>query len=338
MMKMINHGLGHHVQTFFGDHLTVQRDLSPHTVLSYRDTFKLFLSFASRHHRKQVADLGFEEVGPKTVLDFLEHLEKQRGSSIRTRNVRLAALHTFFRYVAAREPQVLDLCQRISVIPIKKAPIPKVEYIEHDEVLHILKTIDRSTVLGRRDYVIVHLLFETGLRAQEIANLRTKSLRLFKPFQLHVLGKGRRERVCPLRANTATLLRVHIRENGLSMERDEPLLLGIRGKQLTRYGLLRLVHRHVRLAAKSRPSLLSKRIGVHTFRHATAIHLLRSGIPLPIVQKLLGHVNLMTTDHYTEIDNEMKRKALESSDPVPIPRRKSSWKKDHDLLAWLEAL
>ena len=330
--------LGRHVQTFFADYLTCQRGLSPHTVLSYRDTFKLFLAFAACHHRKSVAELGFENVEQDTVLAFLEHLEKNRKNSIRTRNVRLAALHAFFRYVAAREPQVFYLCQRNSSIPIKKADVSTPVYIEYDEVLHILRSIDRSTPLGRRDYLLVHLLFETGARAHEIANVRTSSLRLSRPHQIRIFGKGRRERICPLRAKTAKLVRDHLRERGLSEYEDAPLFTGAHDAPLTRYGVLRAVQRHVRKAAKSMPSLMSKRVGAHTFRHAAAIHLLRSGNDLSVIRSWLGHVSVTTTDHYTEVDLEMKRRALEASKPISTPRRRQSWKKNPDLLEWLEAL
>src|SRR5215471_17936200 len=164
--------LGYYIQTFFGDYLTVQRDLSGNTVLSYRDTFKLLLVFAARRHRKKVTELGFEHLDPTTVLTFLEDLETTRRSSVRTRNARLASLHTFFRYVAVHEPRLLDLCQRINAIPVKKAQPPIPVYVDYDEVTHILKAIDRSTALGRRDYLLVRLLFETGCRPNEIANLK----------------------------------------------------------------------------------------------------------------------------------------------------------------------
>ena len=329
--------LSHHVQAFFGNYLTSQRAMSPNTVLSYRDTFKLFLAFAARHHQKVVAALNFDDVGPDTVLAFLDDVEKQRRCSVRTRNARLAALHTFFRYVAEREPGVLHTCQRVNAIPVKKTQIPTPVYLEHDEVLCILRSIDRSTALGRRDHLLVHLLYETGARAQEIARLRTSALRLSDPYQARFLGKGRKERICPLRATTATLIRQFLRERGVGDHEDVSLFVGPRGETLTRYGILRAVQRRVRQATASLPTLASKRIGAHTFRHSAAVHLLRSGNDLTVIRSWLGHVSITTTDHYTEIDLEMKKRALEASEPAPTPGR-SSWKKDPDLLAWLEAL
>lgn len=326
-----------HVQAFFGDYLTTQRDLSPHTVLSYRDAFKLFLAFTARHRQKQVVELGFEDMEPGTVLAFLEDLEKNRGVSVRTRNARLSALHTFFRYVAAREPRVLDICQRISAIPTKKTVLPSVVYLEHDEVLHILGSIDRSTRLGERDFLLIHLLFETGARAQEIASLRTGALRLSPPYQVRLLGKGRKERVCPLRAQTAELVRKHLGERGHAADQDVPLFVSVRGTPLTRHGILRLVQRHARQAAKTMASLASKRVSAHTFRHSAAIHLLRAGNDLSVIRSWLGHVSVATTDHYTEVDLEMKRQALEATEPI-APNGQPSWRKNSDLLAWLEAL
>jgi integrase/recombinase XerD len=330
--------LGRHVQAFFADHLIAQRDLSPHTVLSYRDAMKLFLWFAAQRRKKPVADLGFDDVGPEIVLAFLDDLEKRRRCSARTRNVRLAALHTFFRWVAGREPQVLEICQRVSAIPVKKTPIRMKVFLEHDEVLHVLARIDQSAPLGRRDYLLVHLLFATGLRASEVAGLRTSAFRLERPYQVRVMGKGRKERVCPLRSSTVLLLRRHMHERGLDQTRDVPLFVGRREEPLTRYGVLRLVQRHVRVAAADLAPLAAKRVGPHTFRHSTAVHLLRSGNDLETIRSWLGHVSIETTDQYTETDHETKRRALEVCQPLPAPRRRPSWKRDRDLLAWLEAL
>jgi site-specific recombinase XerD len=329
--------LARHVQMFFGDYLTLQRDMSPHTVLSYRDAFKLFLNFAARHHCKPITELSFEDVNSETVLAFLADLEHTRKACVRTRNSRLAAIRSFFRYVAAREPRVLEICQRVAGIPNKKLQSPSAVYLERDEVLHILDSIDRSTCIGRRDYLLIRLLFETGARAHEIAGLRTTSLRFGSSGHLRLLGKGRKERLCPLRAATAALVHDLLRDRGLTPEADNALFVGIRGTPLTRYGILRIVQRHVRRAAATMRSLNSKRIGAHTFRHSAAIHLLRSGNDLSVVRSWLGHVSVTTTDQYTEIDFETKRRALEATEPI-TSASPPSWKGNPDLLTWLEAL
>jgi len=331
--------LGRYVQAFFGDYLTTQRNLSPNTILSYRDAFKLFLIFAARRSRRPVAALGFDDVGPDTVLAFLEDLEKSRNCSVRTRNARLSALHTFFRYVAVHEPRVLDLCQRVSAIPVKKTLRKPPVYLEHDEVLHVLATIDRSSALGRRDDLLLRLLFETGARAQEVVTMRTSSFRLSSPYQVRLLGKGRKERLCPLRASTAALIQDHLRERSLAPDNDAALFVGPTGRPLTRHGILRAVQRRVRHASETMPSLAAKRVGAHTFRHTAAIHLLRSGNALPVIRSWLGHASVVTTDHYTEIDLEMKRRALEASEPLPSSADEPPcWRTDLDLLAWLEEL
>lgn len=326
-----------HVQSFFTDYVTAQRDLSPHTRASYRDAIKLLLTFASRRQHKPIVGLSCEDLSPQLVLEFLEDLVKTRFNSTRTRNVRLAAIHTFFRYVAGREPEVMGTCQRICAIPFKKAKVPAMPYLDHDEVLHILRSIDRSTCLGRRDYLLVLLLFETGARAQEIANLRTTCLRLTDSPQARIFGKGRKERIVPLRKKTARLIHQHLRERG-ALLRDEPLFLSVRGEPLTRFGILRAVQRHVRHASRSMPSLASKRVGVHTFRHSAAIHLLRAGNDLTVIRGWLGHVSVLTTDRYTDIDIELKRRALEAAEVVAASGRPPSWKRSPDLLSWLEAL
>lgn len=329
--------LGLHVQAFFGDHLTNQRNLSPNTILSYRDAMKLFLSFAAGFHERRVADLGFDHVGPDTVLAFLQDLESTRKCSVRTRNARLSTLHTFFRYVAAHEPLVLGLCQQISAIPVKKTRQAPPDYLEYDEVVHILDTIDNSTVLGRRDRLLLQILFETGARAQEVVKMRASSFRLVTPCQVRIVGKGRKERLCPLRSRTAKVVREHLLERGLKDGDDAPLFVGQGGRPLGRHGVLRAVQRRARVASETLPSLKDKRVGAHTFRHTAAIHLLRSGNALPVVRSWLGHVSVTTTDHYTRIDLDTKRKALEATEPVPGPPL-GSWKRDADLLQWLEAL
>jgi site-specific recombinase XerD len=328
---------GCHVQRFFTDYLTAQRDLSHHTVASYRDAVKLLLAFATRHRHKAVADIGFDDMSADLVLDFLNDLETTRGNTTKTRNVRLAAIHSLFGYIAAREPAVLGTCQRICAIPFKRTRISTVTYLDHDEVLHILASIDRSTSLGRRDYLLVLLLFETGARAQEVATLRTTSVQLRDPPQVQLLGKGRKERVCPLRKRTAGLLRDHLRERADAL-RDDNLFVGVRGGPLTRFGILRIVQRRAREASKSLASLASKRIGVHTFRHSAAIHLLRAGNDLTVIRGWLGHASVLTTDQYTDVDIDVKRRALEASEVVAPSGRSPSWKRDPDLLSWLEGL
>ena len=330
-------GLGQYVQRFFGDYLTRQRRLSANTILNYRDAIKLLLRFSAAHHGKTVADLGFADVDADTVLAFLSHLETHRRCSVRTRNTRLAAVHTFFRYVAGHEPGLLALCQQIAVIPVKRAPQSAPTYLDYDEVVHILKTIDDTTPLGRHDRLLVHLLFETGARAQELAALRTTDLHLAPPYQARILGKGEKERICPLRASTARRVRRYLNERGLRDGSDAALLVGMDEHPLTRHGILRAVQRHVRAASVTLPSLARKQVGAHTFRHAAAIHLLRAGNPLPVVRSWLGHVSVVTTDHYTRIDLETKRRALEAAEPIPTPT-KQSWQPEPDLLRWLEAL
>jgi site-specific recombinase XerD len=311
--------------------------MSPHTIASYRDAIKLLLTFAARHRHKDVAALTFDDIGPEVLLRFLDDLEKTRGNSARTRNARLAAIHTLFNYIAAHEPKLLGLCQRICTIPLKRTKASCITYLEYEEILHILASIDVSKPRGRRDYLLMLLLFETGTRAQEIANLRTSSLRLSELAQIRIVGKGRKERICPLRKKTAALIRDHLRERDV-LSIDVPLFVGPRGETLTRFGILRLVQRHVHAASKTMASLAKKRIGAHTFRHAAAIHLLRAGNDLSVIRSWLGHVSILTTDHYTQIDIEAKRRAIEASEPVSSRRRRPSWRKDPSLLEWLEAL
>ena len=208
----INHSLSRHVHSFFQDYLARQRDLSPNTVLSYRDTLKLFLQFASRHLGKPVVDLSLELLDVELVLLFLDQLEAQRNNSAATRNVRLAALHTFFRYVGGQDPLLLDQCRRIVDIPLKRVATPAVDYLEPEELTAVLDAIDRSTPGGRRDFTLLSLAYQTGARVQELLSLRAGDLQLTPPAWVRLLGKGRKERVIPLWNQTADLLRALLAE------------------------------------------------------------------------------------------------------------------------------
>jgi site-specific recombinase XerD len=200
-------GLALALRDFFGDYLPQLRGLSPHTIASYRDSLVLLLQFVADDQKRCVSLLDFEDLGAPQVISFLAYLERQRHNGATTRNVRLSAIHAFFRYVAARHPDRLEYCQRIIAIPFKRAQQRTVEYLEYEEIQQILSAIDQTTCEGRRDYALLSVMFNTGARVQEVLNLRGCDLQLTQPYQVRLLGKGRKERFCPLWPQTARLLR-----------------------------------------------------------------------------------------------------------------------------------
>jgi site-specific recombinase XerD len=331
--------LGRALRGFFADHLPRVRGTSPHTVHSYRDTFVLLLRFIAAHRRRSVIHLDVEDLDPQAVLDFLHHLEVERHNRPATRNVRLAAIHAFFRYCAAEHPDRLEQCQRVLAIPFKRTGSRPVEYLEFAEIQAVLTTIDRATVRGRRDYALLATMFNTGARVQEIVTLRVRDMHLETPPHVRLFGKGRKERLCPLWPQTAQVLRALLAERSSEPLPDEPLFRNHRRERLTRFGVRYILRKYCTRARPETPTLASKRLHPHSMRHSTAVHLLRAGVDIVTISQWLGHASVTTTNRYATVDLEMKRKAIEQARP---PDRATialaSWRTDASVLKWLEAL
>jgi site-specific recombinase XerD len=325
------------LQRFFRVHLVAQRNVSPHTLRAYRDALVLLLRFAAARTEVEVADLEPDQLGRDVVLAFLDHLETTRRNSIRTRNARLAAIHSFFRFVAAEEPACALLAHKVLGIPVKRGPHSTVTCLDRAEVEQLLAAPDRRGSAGRRDVAMLWLLYNTGARAQEVVDLRIPAVRFGTPAQVRLSGKGRKERLCPLWPETVGLLREMLCDRGITEDTDAPLFLNATGHALTRFGLRHIVRECVRRAATTCPSLATRKISPHTFRHTTALHLLQSGVELNVVRSWLGHASIETTHAYVEIDLDMKRAALEATSPSLKRVRRLPWK-EPGLLQWLEAL
>ncbi|MDP2948759.1 MAG: tyrosine-type recombinase/integrase [Chloroflexota bacterium] len=271
------------LQDFFRVHLVARRNLSQHTVRAYRDTLVLLLRFAASRTGRDVVALELTSLDPPIVFAFLEDLEATRGNGIRTRNARLAAIHSFFRYVAAEEPAAAALCQAILGIPVKRGTRPSITCLAREEIRYLLDTPDCSRPEGRRDAALLWFLYNTGARAQEVVDTRLSAVRLDHPAEVRLRGKGRKERLCPLWAETVQRLRHMLRDRKADQNADQPLFLNAAGRPLTRFGLRFIVRRCVTSAAASHPELARKAISPHTFRHTTALHLLQSGTELNAV-------------------------------------------------------
>lgn len=323
---------------FFGQHLPEVRGLSPHTLHSYRDSLTLLLRFVSVKCTRAVALLDVHDLTPQVIIAFLRDLEDSRGNTVTTRNVRLAAIHAFFRYLAMQHPDTLEQAQRVLAIPFKRAENREAQYLDYAEIQAILAAINRGHGDGERDYALLSILFNTGARVQELLDLRPGDLQLVRPYQVRLMGKGRKERLCPLWSQTAELLTVYCRHQAIAPTSTEPLFRNHRGSALTRYGVRYILAKYVEQAAITTPSLRQKRIHPHTVRHATAYHLLKAGVDLVTISHWLGHASVTTTNRYATIDLDMKRQAIESAAGPEYPATPTHWRSDASILEWLQAL
>lgn len=338
-MKTAPNSLARALREFFADHLPRIRGMSPHTVSSYRDAFILFLRFLAERHRRAVVKLDFDDLDPDDIIAFLHHLEKIRGNSVTTRNVRLAAIHAFARFVAANHPEHLELGQRILAVPFKRARQRIVEYLEADEIAAVLDAPDRSTPDGRRDHALLLTLFNTGARVQELLDLRPADLQLVRPFQARLRGKGRKERLCPLWPRTVKVLRALLDEGHLESRSTAQIFRNRRGEPLTRFGVRYLLRKCAGAAASAVPTLERKRIHPHVLRHTTAVHLLQAGVDLVTISHWLGHASVETTNRYAAVDLETKRAAIAKARPIgDVDPAVAAWRTDRTILQWLESL
>lgn len=324
------------LHAFFHDWLVQQRGVSHHTVLSYRDSWRLFLRFVAAQKNKSVAKLSLNDLTEIEVLAFLQHVEQVRRSSIGTRNCRLGALHSFFTFVADREPLAAAQCAAILHIPTKQAPKPEVSDLEEEEITAILAQPDRSRIEGQRDHVLLAILYNTGARIQEALNLSPQAVRLESPFQVRLLGKGRKERICPLWPETVELLKALLQKQPRG--EDKPIFVNRYGCPLQAAGVRFKLKQYVAAAAKRLPSLAKKRVSPHTFRHAAAMSLVTAGVDVTVIRSWLGHASLDTTNIYARASVETKRRALEKVDGSARPDKPPRWKREVELLRWLDSL
>jgi site-specific recombinase XerD len=319
---------------YFAEHLIGQRNVSPRTVATYRDAFRLLLRFLQRSHKCPASDLPLSLLNAHSVLAFLNYLERERHNNVRSRNARLMAVRSFVHYASdLLGPELPDATRRILAVPLKRYSRPLLGFLTHDEVQSVLSETDDSWT-GRRDHLLFLLLYNTGGRISEILAARAKDALAHDCRHLLLHGKGRKERQVPLWRSTQQLLRRWIKDNHLAD--NSPLLPNRFGQPLNRSGVAWQLRKLVRLAAKKAPSLKNRRISPHTFRHSTAMHLLQAGVAPEVIALWLGHESPNTTHLYVEADLEMKRRTLES---LPAPKVKHENGRPADkLLQFLEGL
>ncbi len=312
--------------------------MSPNTISSYRDTFKLFLTYC-KQSGLSIERLTFAQVDETLILAFVKWLEEKRNNGISTRNQRLACIHAFFRYVQTEHPVGLVTYQKILAIPMKKAPKPTVNHLTPDSLQLILAQPDLKTSGGRRDATLLSVLYDTGARVQELVDLRVRDVRLDPPPVLSITGKGSKTRHVPLMSNTEAVLRQYMTENHLLQNGmlDRPLFCNRQRRKMTREGVAFILDKYVSLA-RTVTSAIPEKVTPHVLRHTKAMHLLQAGVNLIYIRDLLGHVDIATTEVYARADTELKRKALEQAYPNMVSEGLPQWNQDEDLIAWLTSI
>ena len=319
---------------FFTDRLMQQRQASPHTIASYRDTFRLLVRYARRELQKPPTALELADLDTAFLGAFLSHLETERGNDARTRNVRLAAIRSFFGYVAVQEPQHAALAQRVRAIPSKRYTRRPVDFLDRDEVEALLATPDTRTRAGRRDRTLLLVALQTGLRASELLRLRCEDVRLGKGAHVRCQGKGRKQRCTPLRKDAAAALRSWLAE--LRGDAGSPVFPNQRGGQLSHDGLAYLLAKHLAVARQDCPSLRKKRVTPHVLRHTTAMELLHNGVDRAVIALWLGHESVETTSVYLHADMKLKEAAMAKTTASELPPER--YRPDDDLLEFLNSL
>jgi integrase/recombinase XerD len=329
--------LGQALHAFFLDHLITVKGLRPSSVRSYRDTIRLLLVSVAADKRSKITGLTVGDLTFQRVVGFLRHLEQDRGNHIRTRNQRLAAIHTLFEYIATRSPEMLMVCQQVAAIPTKRVPPPETRFLERDEVQQLLHGLPSTGRLALRDRALLLFLYNTGARVQEVADLRVEHLDLSEHPTVRLHGKGDKWRTCPLWQQTALTLE-QLLQSQSPAPTPQTAVFAARGQPLTRSGIYKIVRRH---AGDLDDPRTGRRISPHTFRHTAAVHLLEAGVEVNVIRGWLGHADLTTTNRYAEINTKAKQQALLRTEPPGVSagsRINPIWRTDESLLSWLASL
>jgi len=322
------------LQAFFTDHLMRRQQASPNTIAAQRDTFRLLIGFAQQQLRKPPSGLSVSDLSPSFLGSFLDHLEKIRGNTARTRNVRLASLRSFFRYIAATEPALCGLAQRVLAIPNKRWKRRQVDFLSREEVEALLAAPDRATWIGCRDHALLVVAVQTGLRVSELVGLKWQDVCLLNGARIKCFGKGRKERCTPLRRDAVAALQSLLRRcDGAPSSAVFP---NARGGNLSRDAIEYLVAKYAARAAQSCPSLRHKRVSPHVLRHTTAMDLLQHGVDRTVIALWLGHESVNTTDVYIHADMDLKERALARTTPHDV--KEGRYKPPETLLAFLQSL
>lgn len=332
----MNNNIGPILFAFFEDYLKVQKGLRITSVKSYRDTIKLFLVYVAKESKKPITRLTLTDLNSDRVLAFLHSIETEHNNQVRTRNQRLAALRTFYRFLAINHLDMIMEAERVEAIPTKRTSPPETFYLEREDIELLFKSLPKQGYFAVRDRSIFMLMYNTGARAQEIVDLHVADVDLNDPIRIRFHGKGDKWRSCPIWPETAELLKqLDTVQQG---EPSQPLFISRTGHPLTRFGLYKLVKRYSALICYKHKFRLSP----HVFRHTTAVHLLEAGVDINVIRGWLGHTSLDTTQRYAEINLRMKQAALMAClppvDTATVSPTKCRWHDDQELMKWLKSL
>ena len=330
-----------YLSSFLSEYLPCQKNASTKTIESYRDTFKLFLMFSENERGLKPERLRIPSINSELVTSYLEWLEKERNCSVSTRNQRLAAIHSFFRYVQKEYPENLHEIQRILSIPNKKGKKTMISYLTGQEMQILLSQPDCRTVSGFRDAVLLSVLYDTAARVQEITEIQLKDIRLDNPAVMTLHGKGDKTRQVPIMNKTKELLKKYLNRKeyhaGIS-KGNNYLFVNQKKQQFSRWGINYILDKYVEMAKKDIRFQVSFPVTPHVIRHAKAMHLLQSSVNLIYIRDFLGHVDCTTTEIYARSDTETKRKAIENAYKDVLPDVFPDWEKDGELMEWLNSL
>ena len=328
-----------HLTSFLSDYLPLQRNVSKNTIKSYRDTFKLLLLFCEQEEAIPIEKLTMKKLSPELITGFLNWLETERKSSISTRNLRLTAIHSFFRYAQAESPESLYHYQKVLAIPVKKKRQTIVEHLSPEGIKILLEQPDKTISQGRRDLTLISLMYDSGARVQEIINLSVKDFIPGSNPVLIITGKGNKTRRVPIMKNTAALVEAYISENrlGQAHKADYPLFTNKQYNKLSKEGVAYVVNKYAVMAHEVSDKVPEK-VRCHMLRHSKAVHLLQAGVNLIYIRDFLGHSDIKTTEIYARADAELKRKALENAYPDLVDSNLPDWSENSDLMEWLSDL
>jgi site-specific recombinase XerD len=328
--------IGPHLQTFFAEHLCHHRRVSAQTLASMRDTFRLLLQFLRKTAGIEPSALRVADLDAPVVLAFLDYLEQQRSNSVRSRNIRLSAIRSFFRWVALREPQAVAIVSRVLAIPVKREDKKLIGYLTREEMEALIAAPDRRHWIGRRDHALLLTLYNSGARVSEITGLERDQVCFGDKTYLQLKGKGRKERSVPLWSHTARTLKAWFAESS-DVHNTNIAFPSCRGRALSRQSVTYLMQKAAQQAAVDCPSLATRKLSPHLVRHGTAMHLLQAGVDVAVIALWLGHEHVDTTHVYLQTDLKIKEQALEKLDPVK-EQGSNRFRADDPLLAFLASL
>lgn len=329
-----------YLTSFLTNYLPHERGASRNTISSYRDTFVLFIHFMEEKKSTKISKLAIKDIKKQTVVEFLDWLHSDRKNSNATRNLRLATIHSFFKYIQYFAPDNLYEYQNILSVKVKKKEKKAINYLTLDGIRLLLEQPDRTTLRGRRDLALLSLMYDTGARVQEIIDLTPSAIYLDKPTTIRITGKGNKTRIIPLLEAQVKILKSYLSENNLTkpFSGSYPLFLNNRKGKLTRAGITYILLKYADKARQTDQSLIPDRISCHVIRHSKAMHLLQAGVNLIYIRDILGHVSVETTEIYARADSKQKREAIEKAYVDVIKNEEPMWQDNKNLLNWLMSL